>query len=132
MRRIMLVGKIHRARVTEADLNYEGSLTVDRNLLEAADMLPYQQIQVYNVSNGARFETYLMEGEAGSGIICANGAAARMAHPGDLLIIAAYALLPEEAARRLKPKVVLVDRQNQMVGASLPLNGDKAKVELLR
>lgn len=132
MRRIMLVGKIHRARVTEADLNYEGSLTVDRNLLEAADMLPYQQIQVYNVSNGARFETYLMEGEAGSGIICANGAAARMAHPGDLLIIAAYALLPEEAARRLKPKVVLVDHQNQMVDASLPLNGDKAKVELLR
>ena len=131
MHRIMLVGKIHRARVTEADLNYEGSLTVDRDLLEAADLLPYQQIQIYNVSNGARFETYRMEGEAGSGIICANGAAARMAHVGDLLIIAGYALLPEEAARQVKPKVVLVDQQNRQVNPS-PLNGNKTKAQLCR
>ena len=91
MRRTLFKSKIHRARITDANLNYEGSLTIDADLMKAADILPYEQIKVYNVNNGARFDTYAIAGPAGTGDICLNGAAARMGAAGDLIIIATYA-----------------------------------------
>jgi aspartate 1-decarboxylase len=112
--RIMLRSKIHRAVVREVHLHYEGSITIDEDLLAAADILPYQQVQVYNVNSGARFETYVLPGVAGSGAIIVNGAAARLAHPGDRVIIAAYALMEEATAAAHKPRVVLVDEQNRI------------------
>lgn len=114
MHRIMLVSKIHRAVVQDVNLQYEGSITIDETILTAADILPYQQVQVYNLSTGARFETYALAGETGSGKIIVNGAAARLVHPGDLLIIAAYALIEETRAADHKPKIVLLDQQNQI------------------
>jgi aspartate 1-decarboxylase len=87
MQRIMLKSKIHRATVTDANLNYQGSITIDKDILEAADMLHYEQVCVVNINNGARFETYIMEGERGSGTVCLNGAAARLVHVGDLVIV---------------------------------------------
>ncbi len=109
----MFKGKIHRARVTGADLYYEGSITVDEALLEAANILPYEKVQVVNVTNGARLETYTIPGERGSGIICLNGAAARLNAPGDEVIIIAYAEMTPEEARRHRPRVVLVDESNR-------------------
>lgn len=109
----MLLGKIHRARVTAADLDYPGSITVDRTLMDRAGLICHQQVQVYNITNGARFETYVIEGAAGSGAIQINGAAAHLAGTGDLVIIAAYGLMPREAAETWQPKVVLVDDQNR-------------------
>src|SRR3989338_6325219 len=106
MMRFICKSKIHRAVVTDANLNYFGSLTLDKDLMEAADILPYEQIQVWNLNNGARFETYAMEGEAGSGVVCANGAAARLLSPGDLVIIVAYAALDEKELRQFKPRIV--------------------------
>ncbi|SMC24263.1 L-aspartate 1-decarboxylase [Desulfacinum hydrothermale DSM 13146] len=113
MRRIMLKSKLHRARVTEANLEYEGSLTIDENLMKMADILPFEQVKVYNVSNGARFETYAITGPAGQGDICLNGAAARMGAPGDLIIIATYAEYDEKELRDHQPQVVLLDGTNQ-------------------
>ena len=108
-------GKIHRATVTEANLNYEGSCTVDEDLIEAAGMRIYQEVSIVNVNNGARFETYLIRGKRGSGIICLNGAAARLGHPGDKIIIIAYGQIEEsELPQNFEPKVVLVDESNKI------------------
>ncbi len=109
----LLQAKIHRATVTAADLNYEGSITIDRHLMDLCELVPYQQVQIYNISNGNRFETYVIEGAAHSGCIQINGAAARLAHTGDLVIIAAYTTMAREAAVGWQPKVVLVDARNR-------------------
>jgi len=113
--RIMLKSKIHRARVTDANIDYEGSITIDRKLLAAADILPYEQVQVLNINNGARFSTYAIEGEDGSGEICLNGAAARLAVKGDLVIILTYCDVSEEEARDHVPKIVHVNENNTIV-----------------
>src|SRR5439155_14449246 len=99
MRRVMFKSKIHRATVTQADLDYEGSLTLDRNLLEAADILPGEQVHVWNVTRGTRLQTYAITGEAGSGVVCINGAAAHLVSPGDLVIVATFTDLDEAEAR---------------------------------
>ncbi|GFN22866.1 MAG: aspartate 1-decarboxylase [Thermoanaerobacteraceae bacterium] len=114
MWRIMMKSKIHRARVTEANLNYVGSITIDRELLDAAGILPQEKVQVVNNNNGARFETYAIEGERGSGVICVNGAAARLVQPGDIVIIISYGIFTDEEAQRLRPKVILVDENNRI------------------
>ncbi|MGE5530163.1 MAG: aspartate 1-decarboxylase [Patescibacteria group bacterium] len=113
MLRHMCKSKIHRAVVTEANLSYVGSITVDADLLALADILPYEQVQVVNVNNGSRFETYVIPGAAGSGTICVNGAAARLAMPGDLVIIMAYALYGPEELAGFQPRVVHVDAANK-------------------
>jgi len=113
--RTMLKSKIHRATVTDGNIDYEGSITIDTKLMEAADMLPYEQVQVLNINNGARFSTYVIEGESGSGDICLNGAAARLAVKGDLVIILTYTDMPDEEARNYKPRIVLVDEKNSVV-----------------
>ena len=113
--RNMLKSKIHRATVTDANINYEGSITVDTKLMQAADILPYEQVHVLNISNGARFTTYAIEGEAGSGEICLNGAAARLAVKGDLVIILTYTSVHEEETKDYRPKIVLVDKNNAVV-----------------
>lgn len=115
MLRTLFKSKIHRARVTQADLNYVGSLTVDLDLLERSDILPYEQVHVVNVNNGERFVTYAIEGERGSGVMCLNGAAARRGQPGDIIIVIAYGQFDDAEARALKPKVVLVDEHNRPV-----------------
>lgn len=109
----MLLAKIHRATVTDANLHYEGSITIDRRLMDLGGLLAYQQVQVYNVSTGARFETYIIEGDPGSGCICINGAAAHLAGTGDIVIIAAYVGVPAEAARTWRPRNVYVDAANR-------------------
>ena len=111
----MMHGKIHRATVTEANLEYVGSITIDEDLLEASGILPGERVQIVNNNNGARLETYTIPGERGSGVICRNGAAARCAMKGDIVIIIAYAQMDEKEARKLKPKVVLVDENNHIV-----------------
>lgn len=111
----MMKSKIHRATVTEANLNYVGSLTVDADLLDAAGMLPYEQVHVLNIQTGARFVTYLMTGPRGSGVVCLNGAAARLGQPGDLIIAITYAQIDDTEARLYRPSVVLVDEQNRIV-----------------
>ena len=108
----MLKSKIHRATVTEAELNYVGSVTIDKNLLDAAGILEYEKVQIVNINNGERLETYAIEGEPGSGIICLNGAAARLAAKGDKVIIMAYAEMDENEAKDFKPKVVFTDSGN--------------------
>ncbi|MGD0794897.1 MAG: aspartate 1-decarboxylase [Dehalococcoidales bacterium] len=113
--RTMLKSKIHRARVTDANINYEGSITIDKKLLSAADILPYEQVHVLNINNGARFTTYAIEGKEGSGDICLNGAAARMGVKGDIVIILTYAQVREEELQNYRPKVVLVNRNNAIV-----------------
>lgn len=115
MRRIMFKSKIHRATITEANLHYEGSLTLDSLLMEAADMLPYEQVSVLNINNGERFETYLIPGERGSGVVCLNGAAARKGQVGDRVIILTYVEMTDEEAHRHHPTVVLVDHTNAIV-----------------
>ena len=115
MRRMMLMGKVHRATVTDANLNYEGSLTLDPDLMEAAGMLPYEQVQVLDVDNGARLTTYLIEGERSTGQVCINGAAARLVSPGDKVIVVAYAEMEDEEARSHTPRVVLVDGANRPI-----------------
>jgi len=117
MRRMMLMGKVHRATVTDANLNYEGSLTLDPELMEAAGMLPYEQVQVLDVDNGSRLTTYLIEGERSSGQVVINGAAARLVAPGDKVIIVAYAEMEDEEARSHTPRVVLVDGSNRPITA---------------
>jgi aspartate 1-decarboxylase len=111
----MLLGKIHRATVTDADLHYVGSLTVDADLLDAADLLPHQQVDVVDVTNGARLTTYVIPGERGTGIVCVNGAAAHHVHPGDVVIVIAYGLADEAEARERRPHVVFVDVDNRIV-----------------
>lgn len=110
----MLKSKIHRATVTDANLNYEGSLSVDKTLLEAVDVYPFEKIKVYNINNGERFDTYIIEAPAGSGIIALNGAAARKGLPGDLVIIVSYALYPQEELIDYQPKIVVVDSDNRI------------------
>jgi aspartate 1-decarboxylase len=118
MRRTLFKSKIHRATVTHADLHYEGSVTIDAELMRAADILPNEHVHLWNVTNGSRVETYALEGEAGSGVVCVNGAAAHHHRPGDLVIIATFAEAESEAeAREWKPTVVLVDGQNRPAGA---------------
>jgi aspartate 1-decarboxylase len=114
MWRIMLKSKIHRATVTEANLDYEGSLTVDSALLEAADILPYEQLHVWNVTNGQRLITYALPAEAGSGTVCVNGAGAHLIRPGDKIIIATYTEMKSKSARRYQPRIVLVDDHNRL------------------
>ena len=111
----MCKSKIHRVTLTGADLNYVGSLTVDRDLMDAADMLPYEQVSVVNVNNGARLETYVIEGERGSGSICLKGAAARLVSPGDRVIIISYAEYEAAELEDHRPTVVHVDRANQPI-----------------
>ena len=125
----VLFSKIHRATVSAADLHYEGSITIDRRLMDRAGLLAHQQVQIYNVSNGARFETYVMEGEARSGCIQINGAAAHRASIGDLIIIAAYATMSPEEAAGWQPRIVLVDAANrpQEVGAVADARVDLAE-----
>ena len=108
----MCKSKIHRARVTDVNLNYDGSLTLDPVLMQAADILPYEKVQVLNINNGSRAETYVIEGEKGSGEVCINGALARYAQNDDLVIIIAYALLEESELERFSPKVVLLHENN--------------------
>jgi aspartate 1-decarboxylase len=116
MFRTMFKSKIHRATVTQADLHYVGSITVDEDLMDAADLLPGEQVQVVDIDNGARLETYLIAGPRGSGVIGLNGAAARLVHTGDLVIIMSYAVMTDAEARAFSPKVVHVDRGNQIIG----------------
>ena len=114
MFRVMMKSKIHRATITQANLHYEGSLTIAAELMEAADILPYEMVHVYNISNGERFETYAIEGEENSGVICLNGAAARKGAPGDLIIITTYATYDAKELERHQPKVILVDSRNRL------------------
>ncbi len=113
--RPMMIGKIHRATVTAADLDYVGSITIDADLMRAADLVSGQQVDVVDVTNGARLTTYVIPGEAGSGVVCVNGAAAHLVHPGDLVIVIAYGMLPDAEARTYSPRVVHVDAANRMV-----------------
>lgn len=115
MERKMLKSKIHRAVVTGADLHYEGSVTIDQELMEAADIIPYEAVSIWNVTNGNRFETYAIEGERGSGVICVNGAAARMVAPKDLVIIACFVNMNDAEAQNHEPMLVFVDEQNRMI-----------------
>ena len=114
MLREMLRAKVHRATVTETNVNYEGSLTLDASLMRAAGMVAYERIDVYNADSGARFSTYLIEGEPDSGVVCVNGAAAHLARPGDRIIIACYASLSPEEMRTHRPVVVLVNAANRI------------------
>jgi aspartate 1-decarboxylase len=113
MLRTLLKSKIHRATATEANLHYEGSITVDSNLLEAADILPNEQVDVLNIHNGSRLTTYAIPGPAGSGVICMNGAGARLVQPGDLLIICSYACYAKEELKQHSPRVIHVDEKNR-------------------
>ena len=112
MLQYMLKSKIHRATVIEADLNYEGSLTVDRNLMDAVGLYPYERVNIYNINNGERFDTYVIEGRPGTGMIGLNGAAARKGLPGDLIIIVSYALYAPEELVGYKPQIVVLDKGN--------------------
>nr|WP_315940509.1 aspartate 1-decarboxylase [Gimesia alba] len=118
MKRVLLKSKIHRATVTEANLEYNGSVTIDQELMEAADIVEYEQVQIYNITSGTRLTTYAILGEPGSGVICINGAAAHLVKPNDLVIIASYAEYKEKESRCHQPKVVLVDGQNSPVPAT--------------
>ena len=129
MQRTLLKSKIHRACVTDANLSYEGSLTIDADLMEAADILPYEQIKIYNINNGARFDTYAIAGPAGKGDICLNGAAARMGAPGDLIIIATYANYDHSEIAAHKPAIVFVDSRNRRC-AEKPLRSGGGQVSL--
>jgi aspartate 1-decarboxylase len=110
----MLKSKIHRATVTHADVDYEGSLTLDADLLEAADILPFEEVHVWNVTRGTRLRTYAMAGARGAGVVCVNGAAAHLAKPGDLIIVATYTQLDDAAARAHRPQVVLLGPGNRV------------------
>ncbi|WP_043933626.1 aspartate 1-decarboxylase [Bacillus sp. EB01] len=115
MFRTMMNGKIHRARVTEANLNYVGSITIDEDILDAVGMIPNEKVQIVNNNNGARLETYIIPGERGSGVICLNGAAARLVQEGDVVIIISYCLVAEERVAYHKPKVAIMDENNRII-----------------
>jgi aspartate 1-decarboxylase len=129
--RIMMKSKIHRATVTQADLDYVGSVTLDAALMEAADLLEGEQVAIVDITNGARIETYVIPGARGSGVIGINGAAAHLVHPGDLVIIMSYAVLSDAEARALQPRVVHVDEKNRIVklgnDAAEPVPGSRQK-----
>ena len=118
MLRPMMISKIHRATITEADLHYVGSITVDCDLMRAADLVPGQQVDVVDVTNGARLTTYVIPGEAGSGTLCINGAAAHLVHTGDVVILIGYAMLDDAEARTYSPSVVFVDAKNRQLSVS--------------
>ena len=113
--RTMMKSKIHRARVTQVDLDYEGSITIDRALMEASDILPFERVEVLNINNGARFSTYAIEGMANSGIIGINGAAARLVAKGDIVLILSYSQVPDDEAINMIPNIVRVDSQNRII-----------------
>jgi len=115
MLRHMLRAKIHRARVTEANLDYVGSITIDQSLLEAAELFPNERVEIYNITNGERLSTYVVPGEPNSGVICVNGAAAHKVSKGDLIIIASYAFMDPSEARQHQPKLVFVDNDNRQI-----------------
>jgi aspartate 1-decarboxylase len=120
MRRSVLKSKIHRATVTDADLEYEGSVTIAEDLLHAADIVPFEQVHIWNVTRGTRLSTYALAGPAGSGVVCINGAAAHLNQPGDVVILATFAEVEEAEARTWVPKVVLVDAQNRVRSTDAP------------
>ena len=123
MRRTLLKSKVHRARVTHSELDYEGSIAIDSRLLDAADMREYERVEIYNVTNGERFATYTIRAEAGSGIISVNGAAAHKAAPGDIIIICSYADVEERELATFKPRLIYVDAQNRItrIGNAIPV-----------
>ncbi|MQY56247.1 MAG: aspartate 1-decarboxylase [Dehalococcoidia bacterium] len=123
--RTMLKSKIHRARVTQVNLDYEGSITIDKLLMEASDILPNEQVEVLNINNGARFSTYAIEGEANSGVIGINGAAARLVAKGDMIIILSYCQLPDDEAIAMEPTMIYADEKNRVIEPSpiVPLSG---------
>ena len=133
MLRTMMTSKIHRATVTQADLHYVGSVTVDEDLLDAADLLPGELVHIVDVTNGARLETYTIAGERGSGVLGINGAAAHLVHEGDLVIVISYAQFDDAAARAWRPRIVHVDRANRIdgVGSDAAAAPDDA-IELVR
>ncbi|MBN9653049.1 aspartate 1-decarboxylase [Halobacillus sp. GSS1] len=114
MFRTMMKAKIHRARVTEANLNYVGSVTIDQDLLDQVGILPHEKVQIVNNNNGERLETYVIAGERGSGVVCLNGAAARRVQPDDIVIIVSYAMLHEEELEEFRPKIALMDENNKV------------------
>ncbi len=114
MLRTILKSKIHRATVTEANLEYEGSITIDENLLDAADLLPHEKVDIYDITNGSRLSTYVIRGERGSGVIGINGAAAHLVKPGDHVIIASYVQMESDEARNYEPRICFVDSQNRL------------------
>ncbi|MBT9167871.1 MAG: Aspartate 1-decarboxylase [Syntrophomonadaceae bacterium] len=114
MQRTMCKSKIHRATVTDANLNYVGSITIDEDLMDAADLLPYEQVQIVNNNNGARFETYIIKGKRGTGTICLNGAAARLVQSGDIIIIISYVQVSDNEALTFKPRILSVNEKNQI------------------
>ncbi len=114
MQRFMCKSKIHRATVTDANLNYEGSITIDETLMEAGNLLPYEKVQIVNNNNGARFETYVIKGARDSGTICLNGAAARLVQPGDIIIIISYVQLEENELASFEPRIITVNGENQV------------------
>ncbi|WP_018133281.1 aspartate 1-decarboxylase [Effusibacillus pohliae] len=128
MYRMMMKSKLHRATVTEANLNYVGSITIDQDLMEAADILENEKVQIVNNNNGARFETYVIAGPRGSGTICLNGAAARLVQPGDTVIIISYAMLEEAEARKHQPVVVLLNPDNTIQDLIRETHGATATV----
>ena len=114
MQRFMLKSKLHRATVTDANLHYEGSITIDKRLMNAADIVPYEKVDIYNVSNGERFSTYVIEGKQDSGVICLNGAAAWKASKGDIVIVASYAVVDEPSPKKWRPKCIFLDGKNRV------------------
>jgi len=132
MLRSICKSKIHRATVTVADVNYEGSITIDRDLMEAADIIPYEEVWIYDITNGNRLQTYVIEGEPSSGTIGINGAAARLVRKGDLIIIAAFALMDDQEAKAYVPKHILVDEKNRVVKDLLPRYGEIKKLTAIR
>jgi aspartate 1-decarboxylase len=123
MRRTLLKSKLHRATVTEANLHYVGSITIDRALMEAADIVEHEKVQVVDVDNGARLETYVIAGERSSGVLCLNGAAARLVHPGDTVIVISYAELDEVEVAGWEPTVVFLDDHNRVAGTGPEQHG---------
>jgi len=115
MERIMLKSKIHDARVTDKNINYQGSITLDKNLVKKAGLFPFEQVHVYNISNGERFITYVIQEEKNSGVVCLNGAAAHKVNIGDRLIVASYALMSDEEADSYNPKILILDKKNQVI-----------------
>ena len=128
MIRHMFLAKIHRATVTDANLDYEGSVTIDARLLEAAGILNHEEVRVWNLTRGTRLISYALEGDRDSGVICVNGAAAHLTRPGDLVIIATFGDMTEEEARRHKPRVVRVDERNRIVDTSPEIPGPKTRI----
>lgn len=120
MQRMMMKSKIHRARVTEACIDYEGSITVDSDLLEAADIIEYEQVDIYNISNGERFTTYVIAGDPGSGVMCLNGAAARKVTVGDLVIVCSYVALDNDECKGYQGRTILVDENNRIARITPP------------